>query len=110
MYDILWRQLTDIISVVLQHAPFPDEFRKALKGFYTKLISMFENECIEMSGKGVRHLAKAYMMIEREALQNIPDFKNRCEEAMFEQSKVWESVVSNAVQSGEISNKNNIRK
>lgn len=87
----------------------PEEFRETLKGFYTKLISMLEDECIEMLGKGIKHLAKAYMIIEREALQNIPDFKNRCEEAILEQSKIWESVVSNAVQSGEISDRVNAR-
>ncbi len=70
---------------------------------------MLENECIEMLNKGVKHLAKGYMIIERDALQNIPDFKNRCEEAMLEQSKVWESVVSNAVQSGEIYAKGNVK-
>lgn len=108
MYDIFVATVNRYYFSRVTACSVPDEFRKTLKGFYTKLISMLENECIEMLGKGVRHLAKAYMMIEREALQNIPDFKNRCEEVMFEQSKVWESVVSNAVQSGEISNKNNI--
>lgn len=40
----------------------PEEYRESLRDFYTKLVSMYETECIEMLGKGVKHLAKVYKM------------------------------------------------
>lgn len=109
MYDIFEATVNRYYFSRITACSVPEEFQGSLKKFYIKLISMLENECIEMLNKGVKHLAKGYMIIERDALQNIPDFKNRCEEAMLEQSKVWESVVSNAVQSGEIYAKGNVK-
>lgn len=109
MYDIFVATVNRYYFSRITACSVPEEFRGTLKNFYTKLISMLENECIEMLGKGVRHLSKAYMIIEREALQNIPDFKNWYEESMREQAKVWETVVSNAVHSGEISSKGNVK-
>lgn len=109
MHDIFVETVNRYYFSRVTACSVPEEFRGTLKGFYTKLISMLENECIEMLNKGIRHLAKAYMIIEREASQNIPDFKYRCEDAVLEQSKVWETVVSNAVQSGEIYDRGNVR-
>lgn len=108
MYDIFEATVNRYYFSRVTACSVPEEFHDSLKDFYTKLISMLENECIEMLNKGVRHLAKGYMIIERDALQHIPDFKNRYEEAMQEQSKIWESVVSNAIQSGEIPDKGKV--
>lgn len=81
----------------------PEEYRESLRDFYTKLVSMYETECIEMLGKGVKHLAKVYIIIEGEALNFISDFKERCEKYFSEQKEVWMNVVANAIKSKEIS-------
>lgn len=109
MYDIFEATVNRYYFSRVTACSVPEEFRGTLKDFYTKLISMLENECIEMLSKGIRHLAKSYMIIEREASKNIPDFKNRYEEAMREQAKIWETVVANAVRLEEISSKGNVK-
>lgn len=109
MYDIFEATVNRYYFSRVTACSVPEEFRGTLKDFYTKLISMLENECIEMLSKGIRHLAKSYMIIEREASKIIPDFKNRYEETMREQAKIWETVVANAVHLEEISSKGNVK-
>lgn len=80
----------------------PNEYRSTLKVFYTKLVSMLEEECIEMIKNDVRHISKAYFILEQEALLHISDFKQKYEDAMQYQLMVWENVMYKAKESGEI--------
>lgn len=42
----------------------PNEYRSTLKGFYSKLVSMLDEECIEMIKNDVRYISKAYFILE----------------------------------------------
>lgn len=80
----------------------PEECRNSLKDFYSKYVSMLEEECLELTNAGVRNVAGTFLNLEIEALRSIPDFRDKCAELNERQLSVWELIVRRAVQNGEV--------
>lgn len=80
----------------------PEECRNSLKDFYSKYVSMLEEECLELTNAGVRNVAGTFLNLETDALRSIPDFRDKCAELNERQISVWELVVRRAIQNGEV--------
>lgn len=80
----------------------PEECRNSLKDFYSKYVSMLEDECLELTNAGVRNVAGTFLNLEIDALRSIPDFRNKCTELNERQISVLELVVRRAIQNGEV--------
>lgn len=80
----------------------PEECRNSLKDFYSKYVSMLEDECLELTNAGVRNVAGTFLNLEIDALRSIPDFRNKCTDLNERQISVWELVVRRAIQNGEV--------
>lgn len=80
----------------------PEECRNSLKDFYSKYVSMLEDECLELTNAGLRNVAGTFLNLEIDALRSIPDFRDKCAELNERQISVWELVVRRAIQNGEV--------
>ena len=80
----------------------PEEYRNSLKDFYTKYVSMLEEECLELMNAGVRNVAGTFINLETDALRSIPNFRNKCTELNEKQISVLELVIGRSIHNGEI--------
>ena len=80
----------------------PEGCRNSLKDFYSKYVSMLEEECLELTNAGVRNVAGTFLNLEIDALRSIPDFRDKCAELNERQLSVWELVVRRSIQNGEV--------
>lgn len=80
----------------------PEEYQNSLKGFYTKYVSMLEEECLELMNAGVRNVAGTFINLETDALRSIPNFRNKCTELNEKQISVLELVIGRSIHNGEI--------
>lgn len=80
----------------------PEECRNSLKDFYSKYVSMLEEECLELTNAGVRNVAGTFLNLEIDALRTIPDFRDKCAELNERQLSVLELVVKQAIHNGEV--------
>lgn len=80
----------------------PEECRNSLKDFYSKYVSMLEEECLELTNAGVRNVAGTFLNLEIDALRSIPDFRDKCAELNERQVSVVELVVKQAILNREV--------
>lgn len=80
----------------------PEEYQNSLKDFYTKYVSMLEEECLELMNAGVRNVAGTFINLETDALRSIPNFRNKCTELNEKQISVLELVIGKSIHNGEI--------
>lgn len=80
----------------------PEEYQNSLKDFYTKYVSMLEEECLELMNAGVRNVAGTFINLETDALRSIPNFRNKCTELNEKQISVLELVIGRSIHNGEI--------
>lgn len=80
----------------------PEEYQNSLKDFYTKYVSMLEEECLELMNASVRNVAGTFINLETDALRSIPNFRNKCTELNEKQISVLELVIGRSIHNGEI--------
>ena len=80
----------------------PEEYHNSLKDFYTKYVSMLEEECLELMNAGVRNVAGTFINLETDALRSIPNFRIKCTELNEKQLSVLELVIGRSIHNGEI--------
>ena len=80
----------------------PEEFRGSFRDFYSKYVSMLEEECLALMNAGVRNVAGTFLNLEIDALRNLPDFRDKCTELNERQVSVLELVIGRSIQNGEI--------
>lgn len=76
----------------------------SLKLFYNHLVEKIRENISLLLPFNIPNLSEARFNIERSAAQFIPEFRKRAAESQAENGRIWEEVVRNSVESGELRN------
>ena len=80
----------------------PSELRTSLKIFYNAAVNFYDANIRRMKAYQIPNVAEANLNIDHNAMQFIPEFKERELLALEEEKKVWEEVIRNSIASGEL--------
>lgn len=83
----------------------PDAYKLSLCSFYNYFIETLKREQEQMADIGIVNINEALMRIESSALTYLPDFKEQSARWYEEESRIWKSVIDNAISTGEIKNR-----
>lgn len=80
----------------------PEEYRVSLHGFYKKLCKMLSEYLVRMKEQGIENPERAITKMELTALDEIDGFRERCLDKYMDEKAVWNMIVCNSIQTGEI--------
>lgn len=83
-------------------AKIKQEQNKSLKLFYNLFIEKIKGNISLLLPYNIPNLSEARLNIERSAAQFIPGFKQKMATTQKEDGEIWEGVVRNSVESGEL--------
>lgn len=106
-----YKDKTDLFAAVVERYYFnrataediPDSCRFTLRDFFLYYCSMLSEEINRYKFEGIEDIQSAWLYLEFAALNVIPDFEVRCAQKLLDEKGVWNLVICNAMQSGEIS-------
>ena len=83
----------------------PDAYKLSLCSFYNYFVETLKREQERKAGMGIVNVNEALMRIENSALTYIPHFKEQTMQWYEEELQIWQSVIENAISTGEIRNR-----
>lgn len=105
-----YKDKADLFSAVVERYYFnrataenvPDSYRFTLRDFYMYYCSLLSDEITRFKIDGIEDIQSAWLHIELSASDIMSDFEERCAQKLLDEKGVWNLVICNAIQSGEI--------
>ena len=94
--------LTTLVFSTSSIKAVPEAYRRSLSSFYNYFIEVLIREKEHLKRLGIENLNEALMRIENSALSYIDHFREQVLNWYDEEIKIWNEVIKNAVQTGEI--------
>lgn len=109
-----YKDKSDLFSAVVERYYFnrataekvPDSYRFTLRDFYMYYCSLLSDEISRFKIEGIEDIQSVWLHIEFSASDIMPDFEERCAQKLLDEKGVWNLVICNAIQSGEIMSTN----